>query len=153
MNNALSNLEWISKSEQILRQGPRMNAGITGCGRPVTATAKSGKSYKFQNASLALEWVGNSVRRSTKSGVTYILGLAKAGSDGNVQLSRGHGHVWTFTKESELLDALEWRQVPPNLVQGNSTVFCSELGHVRANGRRATLGGPADHTCIQASVT
>jgi hypothetical protein len=152
VNNALSNLEWVSKSEQILRQGPRVNVGVTGCGRPVTATNDNGERFPFRNASLALDWVGKVLHRSTLSGVTYILSLAKSGSDGNVPLSRGHGHVWKFSEEGELLDALEWRQVPPSFVQGNITVFCSELGHVRANGRRATLGGtrgPYLHTSIR----
>ena len=147
LNNALDNLEWLSKSDQIRRQKPRENVGCKGCGASVTAIDRyTGDIAIFANASCAFEWVVNTLQRCTNtkasSGVVYILMLAKAGTDGRVQQSIGHDHYWKCTPEDEDVLSLDWRQVPPGMVRGNKTVFCSDSGYVRFNGGLATKGTP-----------
>lgn len=139
LNNSLDNLEWLSKSDQIRRQKRRENVGRKGCGQSITAINRHTREAAiFDNASCAFEWVVNTLKRCTEtktvSGLLCILQLAKAGTDGNVQQSIGHDHHWKYTPQDEGILSLEWRQVPPSMVEGNHTVFCSDSGQVRFNG-------------------
>ena len=120
VNNALGNLEWLSRSDQIRRQKPRENVGCKGCGRSVTAVhRRTGDVAIFANASCAFEWVVNTLERCVKtrtsSGVLYILMLAKAGTNGDEQKSIGHDHYWKYTPEDEGSLSLDWQQVPARL--------------------------------------
>ena len=137
-NNALTNLEWLDKSSQILRQPKRTKVGANGSGRPVTDVHNTtGAVEQYANATTAWNAMSLLFPRQT-SGVGRINTLAK----GDGAKSRGLDRTWsyTYTAEDARVDALEWRQVPPKLINWNTTAYCSIEGHVKWNGRIATQG-------------
>jgi HNH endonuclease len=152
LNNALWNLEWLNKSDQIKNQDKRTKVGEQGCGRAVTAVHESSREVRnFANPSCALKWLrahDYRVAKNDNSAVVYILALAK-NHEKNMRArrivcsNRGYKHDWSYTysEEHKRVDALEWRPVPSTFVGGNTTVACSSEGHVRWNGGTPKMGG------------
>lgn len=133
LNNHISNLEWMTQSEQNYHK--RKPQELRG-GRKIWRIDKNTgeKIEMYQSVTLAAEWIAHN-NTLTCEGTTHkgtINNRIATTARANSNLNTAYGYRWFYDDSDNFLYAdEEWRTIPPNYIDGLTNYMVSNYGRVK----------------------